>query len=326
MQRRSLITVTAGVILFAVLVLLLKIYGRGTFGDKNTSFAVPSGTEITRIEMVQSGEKLVLSNHADVWEVNDAGEARKSAVSFIIQTLNEIAIKSPVSDDLFESEIIEKGVEPVHIKVWSGRRLVNSFLVYKTGSNVYGNIMKKGIRNKPFIVSIPGYEGSIGSNFNMNELFWLPFNIFNANPMDISSVDVDYPASAAESFRVVNPLTLPAGEVQKSDTLMLDNDLISRYLTYFTWVPFETWAFELKQEEADRIVNTLPLANIAVLYTDGRLEKLTLWERDVMNGGTLTTDTDRAWGKMESSTNLFIVRYFDVDPLLKRKSYFFRQD
>ncbi len=51
-------------------------------------------------------------------------------------------IKSPVSPDLFRSEITEKGIEPVKIRVYGERKLLKSLLVYKTRSNRYGNIMK----------------------------------------------------------------------------------------------------------------------------------------------------------------------------------------
>ena len=36
-----------------------------------------------------------------------------------------------------------------------------------------------------------------------------------------------------------------------------------------------------------------------------------------------SNDSDRLWGKTDNSDELFIMRYFDVDPILKRRSYFF---
>lgn len=325
-RKSSVLTLTVVTIVF--LILILQTNRKGAFGKRNTSFAVPADKEITMIEMTQAGEKLTLRLHDNdnVWTVNDAGEARKSAVSFMIQTLNSIAIKSPVSDVIFRSEIIEKHVVPVTVKVYSGRRMVNKFLVYKTESNIYGNIMKMSERNEPFIVSIPGFEGAIGSNFNMNELFWVPFNIFSSVPGDIASVEVDYTDTPDESFLVYNYSVSSSHERERPGIEGFDSVQVRRYLSYFTWVPFETWAFDLGREQSDSIASGVPLATIIVTLTSGAKEKLTIWERSKVNNETLSADTDRAWGKKDDNSNLFVVRYFDIDPLLRRKSYFFGQE
>ncbi len=84
-------------------------------------------------------------------------------------------------------KLVSKKVKPVRVRVFENNKLLASFLVYKTGSNMYGNIMKIKEKSKPFIVYVPGYEGDIGSGFTMNELFWLPYTIFNLLPSEISS-------------------------------------------------------------------------------------------------------------------------------------------
>ena len=85
-------------------------------------------------------------------------------------------IKSPVSAELFDNEISSKNIVPVKVKVYEKGRNLKTFLVYKTSSNIYGNIMKIKERSKPFIVYVPGYEGDIGSAFTLNELFWQPLH------------------------------------------------------------------------------------------------------------------------------------------------------
>ena len=47
---------------------------------------------------------------------NDRYEARKSSIMFINRILTEMEIKSPLSDELFES-VKERGIEPVRVKV-----------------------------------------------------------------------------------------------------------------------------------------------------------------------------------------------------------------
>ena len=68
------------------------------------------------------------------------------------------------------------------MKVFEKGKLIKSFLVYKTASNKYGNIMKLRESSKPFIVFVPGNEVEIGSAFTMNELFWQPYTVFSFSP------------------------------------------------------------------------------------------------------------------------------------------------
>jgi hypothetical protein len=50
---------------------------------------------------------------------------------------------------------------------------------------------------------------------------------------------------------------------------------------------------------------------------------LTLWAR--IDDKTGKPDTDRLWGKTSDRDMLFVMRYFDIDPVLKKKAYFFAQ-
>ena len=126
---------------------------------------------------MKEGERiLILSKETEGWRVNGRNEARKSGLIFLMEILTEMKIKSPVSPELFNDEIVMKGIDPVRVKVYEDRRLLRSFMVFKTGSNKYGNIMKMKDNAKPFIVYLPGYEGDIGSEFISDELFWKPLH------------------------------------------------------------------------------------------------------------------------------------------------------
>lgn len=166
------------VILAVALILVLLFRNRLPFGSNNSSFAAEPGKEITGIEFSRSGEKLYLEKGGDKWLINGKTEARKSGILFILRVIEEIKIKSPVSPELFKAEITDKGIMPEKIRVYEKRKLIRSFIVYKTPSNSYGNIMKIRERSKPFIVYVPGYDGEIGSAFTMNELFWQPYTVF----------------------------------------------------------------------------------------------------------------------------------------------------
>ncbi len=311
------------ILLIIALAIVLLLRNRTPFGKDQASFASVPQKEITRIELSGEDQKLSLEKKGDTWMVNGRNEARRSAISFIERILTEIKIKSPVSPDLFQQEVASKHIDPVRVRVFENSKLLSSFLVYKTGSNIYGNFMKIKEKSKPFIVFVPGYEGDIGSGFTMNELFWLPYTVFNLLPSEISFVSFENVADPSSSFIIDgrnNVYTLSYGNTTR---LGWDSSRVSRYISYFTLIPFESWALDLSQAEADSIKSESPLCRITVKKSDGTNILLTLWEKT--NWETGEKDSDRLWGMTNLRDEIFIMRYYDIDPLLKKRSYFYAQ-
>jgi len=306
-----------------IMILLLLFRNRLPFGEDNSSFASGSGKEITRIEFSKSGEKLSLEKKGEKWVINEKTEARKNGILFILRVLREIEIKSPVSGDLFKSEITEKGVEPVKIKVYSKRKLIKSFLVYKTASNGYGNIMKIRERSKPFIVYVPGYDGNIGIAFTLNELFWQPYTVFNLLPSEIESVNFENLSDSASSFLITSNNHRFTLSAVNRELRGWDSTLVTRYLSYFAWIPFEKWALEMGEEEKKMVESQQPLFRITVTTSSGKKSVLALWGKMTDDKGSTAVDSDRLLGRTQASSEFFVMRYFDIDPLLKKRSYFF---
>lgn len=322
MKKNRLIAVIGGVVIVTLLLMLL-FRNRSPFGKNNTSFASEPNKEITKIEFTQGKQKLILEKEGETWLLNGKKETRKSGVLFIIKVLKEIRIKSPLSSELFESEVNAKNIDPVKVKVYEKRKLIKSFIVYKTSSNIYGNIMKMGAGAKPFIVYMPGFEGDIGSGFTLNELFWQPYTVFNLLPSEISSVDFENKADSVNSFTIQSNnrhYSLSDGIRNLSGW---DTALVTRYLSYFTRIPFESWAFDLDETEKQKIKSARPLYRITVKTVSGSEIDLSLWERMTGEADSQQKDSDRLIGKTDSRDEFFIIRYFDIDPLLKKRSYFF---
>ncbi|HSL85427.1 MAG TPA: hypothetical protein VK861_00670, partial [Bacteroidales bacterium] len=310
-------------IIAVILVLLFLLRDRSPFGKSNVSFSVDREKEITRIEFDDGTRQLTLKKKGEEWLVNQKAAARKSSISFIISVLNEITIKSPVSEEMFNEEILNKGIEPVRVRVYMKNRLVKSFYVYKTGSNIYGNIMRTRERSKPFIVYVPAYEGDIGSAFTLNELYWQPYTVFDLMPSSIGSVTLENLRDSSSSFSIKKngsryTLADVNGEITGWDTTS-----VARYLSYFIRVPFEGWAFEETSPPMAVTRPGDPLYRIILSGTDGSGKTLTVVERVIMENGNERIDSDRVFGMTEESDEMFIMRYFDIDPVLKKKSYFF---
>ncbi|MBG0861114.1 MAG: hypothetical protein IQL11_16570 [Bacteroidales bacterium] len=319
--------VVRNILLFTVLILILVLVsflrGRSPFGNKNSSFASEPKEQITKIEFSSRKEKLVLQKEGEEWLVNSTYPARKSSILFMIRILTEMKIKSPVSPELFREEISVKEIPAVRVKVFERNRIIKTFLVYKTRSNVYGNIMKMNELAKPFIVYVPGFDGDIGSGFILNELVWQPNTVFNLLPSEISSVTLENFADTSSSFSITQ--TEEQGYILSDLRTRLsgwDSSRIRRYLSYLTFIQFEKWEPDISDEERHKIESGKPAYKIQVQRTNGDNIVLSLWQRPGESG---TADSDRMLGKTETRDDFFIIKYFDIDPLLKKRSYFFSE-
>ena len=77
-------------------------------------------------------------------------------------------------------------------------------------------------------------------------------------------------------------------------------------------------------DEAKKMVESQqPLYRITVTTPAGKKTILTLWEKMMEGQGDKTKDSDRLFGRTQSGDDFFVMRYFDIDPLLKKRSYFF---
>ncbi len=60
-----------------------------------------------------------------------------------------------------------------------------------------------------------------------------------------------------------------------------------------------------------------------VSTTSGKKLTLTLWALQIDKNGSKEVDSDRLLGKTDERDELFVIRYFDIDPLIKKRSYFY---
>jgi hypothetical protein len=317
--------VIRNILLFTSLILLLLVVllyrGRSPFGKRNSSFSSELKEGITKIELSAEGTKLILEKEGENWLVNGTGETRKSSILFIIRILTEMRIKSPVSPELFRKEITEKGIAPVKVRVFERNKVIKSFLVYKTASNIYGNVMKMREGSKPFIVYVPGFEGDIGSGFDPNELFWQPYTVFNLIPSEISFVTLENITDPASSFSISRKDQHYFLSDLNNTLSGWDSSRVKRYISYFTFIQFESWDLGISDDEKKKIDSENPVFRITVNKVSGERIVLTLWEKHSGENGA--ADSDRLLGKTEARDEFFVIRYFDIDPLLKKRSYFF---
>jgi len=316
----------AGIILIIIIAIVLIIIGKHTpFGADNSVFYVENTEKINRIVIRSQNESVSLAHEPDGWYVNDEHTAKPQAVGFLLKILKDIRIKSPVSDETYSDLLKDGNTKEIEVQVFEDSKIIQSFFIFINNGIEYPGIMQKRKRTKPFIVHIPGYETDPCSHFVSDYRFWIPYMVFELNPASISEIHLHYPDMPDSSFSVINngdEITFLSSHNKNSG---IDTFAAGRYLSYFTYVPFEKWAYDISLHEKDSIAKGNPYFSLEVVTDDPDTITLLTWRRMITEGDRKVEDTDRLWGSLNGGKDLFVIKYYDLDPLIKQPSYFIIQ-
>lgn len=319
MRKRLIVLVLATL---ALLLTLLFLFGeRSPFGSSNSSFAIDQVDNIKSIEIIENDHMLELALLDKGWMVNKTFAARETAIDFILTTLENIEIKSPVSDELYNMLVEKEDIQPVKVIIRAKGR-ADSYYIYRTNNPEYASILRRSLKSKPFFVYLPGYDFDPGIHFVTDEKFWMPYHIFNLNPETISRISLEYYDPSMADLEII---------VEKEEIHLLASGLkiaavsqekLKRYISYYTYVPFENWAFTLDDSIKADLLNSIPEILINVELEEDKLLSLRLWNKFIYTEAGIIPDTDRLYGSLNYGQDFFIARYFDIDPLIKSVEYF----
>ncbi|MBN1387356.1 MAG: hypothetical protein JW965_02860 [Bacteroidales bacterium] len=311
------------IISIIIIVILLFIIGRHVpFGADNSVFYVENTERINRILISDENKSVSLTLNTDGWYVNDEYRARSQAIDFLISILGDIRIKSPVTDKTYNDLLQNNSTREIEVQVFNSRKIIQSFYIYLNNEVDYPGIMQKRKKTKPFIVHLPGYDTDPCSHFVPDSRYWMPNMVFELNPGRISEIHFRYFNMPDSSFSIINNGAAMAFISKDYNNERIDSVAAGRYLSYFTWVPFETWVYDISTAEKDSITENNPYFSLEVITDDPDTLKLLTWKRMIMKGGRMVEDTDRLLGSLNGGEDLFVIRYYDLDPLIKEPSYF----
>ncbi len=313
----------AGVIVIIIIVIMLFFIGRHVpFGAGNSVFYVENTQRINSIIISDENRSVSLNREPDGWYVNGEYGARPQAIEFIIKTIGDIRIKSPVSDKTYEDLMGSENTREIKVQIFDNRKMIQSFYIYMNTGDEYPGIMQKRKKTKPFIVHIPGYETDPCSHFVTDSRFWMPFMVFELRPDQISEIHLKYSDTPDSSISIIQNGKEITFLSDYYNNEAIDTIATGRYLSYFTYVPFENWASDMSTGKKDSITASNPYFNLEVITDNSDTIKLLTWTRTIMSGNRIVVDTDRLWGTLNEGEDLFIIKYYDLDPLIKQPSYF----
>lgn len=300
-----------------------------------SNFAVKDTASIDKLILTDTdgnaGVNLIRTPNG--WTTETGGCVQQHLVNTMLETIKHVAVKGPVPKNGIEN--INKMLAAHHRKVdiYVRGELLKTWYIGNPTPDHYGTYMllkdpEKGKSPEPFIMYLPNEHGSLQTRFITNPLELECSGIFNYEPLDVKSIDVQIPDSSVLNFKIVangeNNFSLfnNGNSVPHFDTTR-----VRSYILYYKKIHYESHNSLLGASEADSLKASTPYYTIEVTNKTGQSNKIKLYkkkfvvERYGYDGELLQYDQDRLWVVLQDG-RLVVGQYHVFDKLMRDIHFF----
>ncbi len=289
-------------------------------------FSVIDISEINSIIITKKNKRIDVSKKekSDKWFINGKYEANNNSLKKLFQALSETRITKYVSKNKSDSiyNFIKNSEREIAVFNKANDTLLDiSIADFKTG--VGGTYGLFGNEKKPYVISIPGLENNLNKRYNLHPLYWINPEIFKYQPHEIKQVEIIYSEKSKASYKIeINP-DKPKIFSYTNQKFLNDINInkVGSYLTYFMNVKFSDFNI-LNLEKSDSLKTLEPDYTIFVKDIYDISKKVELFKIKISENPK-KYDINKMYAIINEE-DIVVVKYFDIDLILKDISYFTR--
>lgn len=175
---------------------------RSTLDPLETSFNVTDTAAVDRIFIADKAGRTILAERQPegYWMVNNTYRARPDVIEYLLATLLQMQVKSPVpraAIDNVKSLIASVGKK---VEVYSQGKKLQVFYVGHATIDSRGTYVIKEGAELPYIVQMPGWEGYISPRFFTNLEQWRERVLFRLSPDSIQEIKVRFYTNPSQDY------------------------------------------------------------------------------------------------------------------------------
>ena len=181
-------------LILIILIIIATIFffsnSKGSLNLRNSSFAIESPEDITKIQISTPDENLILRKEFDHWKVNNKYRTPDRSIENFMVAINRIDVLSPVSKLEKEQVASILKADGILVEVFKKNRTLKKYYVSKPEMNNSKTYMMMYKSSEPFVVRIPSFKGLVADLFVIDENFWRDKTIFDYQPQNIKNIAV----------------------------------------------------------------------------------------------------------------------------------------
>jgi len=296
------------VILFVILIGLggIAYYLNSTKKSESTSlnssdrnFTFPKD-QIGKIQLQRVGKPMqtFTKKKGGDWYINDTYKVSQFSIPYLLQCLGDMTIQNIPPKSANQNIINDIKRAGIQVKVYDmAENLVRSFNVGLESFDDKGTVFLMDGSNQPYNMYLKGFDGNVRSRFYQPVDKWRDKEVWKYDPKDITEVEVKYPKSQKESFKLTvngsNITVTPSSQFIKPSSKEVDQDIAKAYLSAFTRIYGED--YDNDNIRRDSISGLVPFASVSVKDKSGHVNKVDFYPfRDLLLKNVNTRDLEES--------------------------------
>lgn len=241
------------------------------------NFAVADIDQVHKIFLAdRNGKNITLTRKKDYWQLNGKYQANPNSVSNLLNTIQKLKIKYTPPRTAIKNIINDIATNNIKVEIYNQKEeKIRSYYVGGVTNDELGTHMIKEEEEEPFVMYVPGFEGSLRVRYMTEEINWRDKAVFQERLSNIQAVSIEYPKQKNKSFkleRTGNTFTLtPFYENTPKKNRPVARGQIEKYLIGYERLVAENFANHYS--ERDSIEQLLPFSIIR-LKTNDEVEKV----------------------------------------------------
>lgn len=344
-KNRISIIITLVLIVIAGVLMWNNRYLTTLRGDAY-DFTVRDTASVTRLFFAdKSGNQVVLKRTEKGWKVNDKYDAQPVMVNNILNTLDKMRIKMPVSLASHDNVITRMAGSNTKVEVYQIVPRINLFnkiklfphekrtKVFYIGDITQDNngtyVLKEGA-DKAYIVHLHGFRGFVSSRFSADVEDWRDHKVFSNSVDEIASIKLEFNNDSKNDF-VINTKGDYRYEMQclnDGPNINLDTIKAINLFSSFKDARFEAFLTDITKQRRDSIINSPYLEKLTITTKDGEETVIKTYTMRI-NASAFgyveedwDEDPDHKYAYLEKDDELVMIQDFAFGKILKPAQYY----
>ncbi len=337
MKKSTIITL---LVLLALTIASIFIYKNknktSTLNKEASEFSVKDTASIDKIFLAdKEGKTITLTRKEDGWYLDDDHKARFDGVRLILETINAVSIKSPVSKIARENVIKLMAGRSTKVEIFSKGEKIKQYYVGHTTQDHVGtymiltNLETDKNYEEPYITYIRGFEGFLSSRYHTDFLDWRDRSIMDFTPPQLKQIKVNLNEMKDSSF-VIDFASSTKFTVKNNagNILNVSEEKLKQYIAYY-----QNITCEIVLGAKDPIVDTIskqgvPFVTLSVTDINDKKNVCELYhknpttENSDSKGIKYRYDPDRIYIRFNDGKDFALAQYYVFGKLLQTYRYF----
>lgn len=223
------------------------------------------------------------------WILNDKFPVNEATMPHLLATLKGLKMKYIPPKSMLETIKKDLEMDGIEVKLFVGNDLVKHYTIgteFGDGSDTPFVMMGS---NQPFMMQLPGLNGSVRRRFIFDIDDWKSKTIFKEDPAMIKKITVAYPNDVNSGFSLIHQTDdfsiLDANG--KAPDRKMNKNTISSYFDFFTELVGES--NESENPERKNILKREPFCVITIVMEDNSLKEYVMHSMSNILGDHIVT-------------------------------------